>query len=540
MNAVVSSPFATTQGNHADRIYADFLQRVQSRFMANVFPGGERQPLFTTDVDPGKLWNVYLKVFPAHERQYHNCNACRQFLQRYASLVVIDENGKAKSAMFNRADVEGTPYFEEVDAILRMVDKAKVTGVFYSDERRLGTPKTGNWIHFGLTMLKDDRKTLQTAHQQMAEKLQDHEILVRSLDEFKLPVAMEAVRVLESDSLYRSEKVLGPARWFADLQTNITGKQAVIRNNLVWRAAATAPAGFAHIRSTMIGTLLEDIAAGMSFTEVQRRFREKMNPTVYQRPQAAPTLGNIKQAEKLIDKLGLEPALHRRIATIEEIPLLWSPRAARDPLPTGTGVFGHLQPKGAVQPPATGYNIPGGAITLEKFARTVAPTADKIEVQLGLSAHFIAITTAMHADAPPVFQWDHPFAWYVWQRASALSQYGLRPGWVELSGITRLPARWNDDANRFAHQGDGLIFLLKDARETHSASAALFPELLRGELREVRSTIEAHSNSTRMKGLLTGSAVGLDVRSGKSACYPLTVRVTSGGKQTTYSIDRWD
>lgn len=53
----------------------------------------------------------------------------------------------------------------------------------------------------------------------------------------------------------------------------------------------------------MIGTLLDDIASGMSFDSVSRRFAEKMHPLQYQRPQAAPSAGNIAQAEKIVEKL---------------------------------------------------------------------------------------------------------------------------------------------------------------------------------------------------------------------------------------------
>ena len=40
-------------------------------------------------------------------------------------------------------------------------------------------------------------------------------------------------------------------------------------------------------------------------------FAAKVNPLSYQRPQAAPSSANVKQAEELFAKLGLAPALER-------------------------------------------------------------------------------------------------------------------------------------------------------------------------------------------------------------------------------------
>jgi hypothetical protein len=184
-------------------------------------------------------------------------------------------------------------------------------------------------------------------------------------------------------------------------------------------------------------------------------------------------------------------------------------------------------------------DIPALTVTLEKFVRTVIPTAEAIEVQLGSRIAGIAITTAVNADSPKLFQWDHPFSHYVWHGGTPVCQFGLTPGWAKVAAITRLPARWNDEANAFDHRGDGIILLIEGARETRQAGNAIFPEQLRSELHGVRSTIEAYARSAVMNGLTEGSAVGIDIRKGQAG-YPFTVRVTAAGRTQDYSIDRWD
>ena len=137
----------------------------------------------------------------------------------------------------------------------------------------------------------------QGRHKQARERL---EVLTK-LEPFDHSIRYslaQALKLLKSEALYRSEKVLGQAQWLYDLHRALPSRRN--RDHVLWRAVAAAPAGFCHPRSSMIGTLLEDLAAGMPFDDVSRRFAEKMHPLLYQRPQAAPSAGNIAQAEKIV------------------------------------------------------------------------------------------------------------------------------------------------------------------------------------------------------------------------------------------------
>ena len=521
-------------GNIDDADYSAFLDRVSKRFRANIDDG--RRQIFTTDASG--LWDAYLGSFDDPvARQHHNCNACRHFIERFGGLVTIDATGGTEPAIWHEDDAP-EHYKPAVKAMARLARRASVTGVFLSSDATLGQPETGHWQHLSVTLPSTvlHRDRVLTAGQKMAEKREDFRTVQRALAEFTADHVNTALRLLQSDTLYQSEKVLGQAQFLDKLHQARADAVFGKLDNVVWLAVAQAPAGFCHPRSSMIGTLLEDIAAGMDFAQVSRRFADKMHPLRYMRPQAAPTAGNIAQAEKLFETLGLAPALQRRIARLDEVPMLWQPKR-QDPKPATGGVFGHLQPKGAAE--AKGMQLPTITMTLQKFAQTVIPAAEQIEVSIGHGNYpFITITTAANSDAPKLFQWDHPFAWYVWHGGSPASQYGLEAGWLKVSGITRLPARWNDDGERFKHQGDGIILLIDGARETRTAGAALFPSLLRSELHSVRATIEAHSRGAEMQGLAEGSAVGIDLRDARGL--NTTVRVTSAGQQQVYLLDRWD
>ncbi|MFK5282546.1 hypothetical protein ACI3PL_23585, partial [Lacticaseibacillus paracasei] len=63
---------------------------MNARFLANCANG--TKPLFTTDAED--LWGLYLGTFAdPTERQYHNCHACRQFVERFGALATIGDDG---------------------------------------------------------------------------------------------------------------------------------------------------------------------------------------------------------------------------------------------------------------------------------------------------------------------------------------------------------------------------------------------------------------------------------------------------------------
>jgi hypothetical protein len=366
----------------------------------------------------------------------------------------------------------------------------------------------------------------------MAEKREDRGNVLRALAEFGLEKLALAVRVLSADALDRSEKVLGAAQWLlglAERRESAKGKEA--RENLAWLAVATAPAGFCHPRSSMIGTLLEDIAAGMDYETIADRWRKKMHPLRYQRPQAAPSTGAIKQAEELFEKLRLAPALRRRFARLEEIDALWRPTQSKPQAPAG-GVFAHLAPKGEAR--RHPLELPETPITWAKFRAEVLPIAQRMECLAPARGNYFALVTAADPAAPPILQWDNPFSLYVWFGGSTSVQWNLRAGWVAVNAVALRPHEWSGNEGKHSHHSRNCLFILEGARESRQAGLALFPEVLRAELHGVRSVLEAHSRSGQIEGMAEGSACGL-------VGPPAQVRVAGDdGDWRRYEIDRWD
>jgi hypothetical protein len=522
----------------SEKQYKDFLSNMHFTLKSNFERSG--QVFFTTDAEG--LFAAYLSGFPdASAKQYHNCNCCRHFIERVGGLVTINAKGVIEPAFWREEDAP-PEYKASIKAMRKIVSKAQVTGVFVSSDKVLGNFEQGGWTHLALLNPNICVDRVRTPFQVSAEKLEDFKTVTRALKDFSIDTVNIALTLLKSDALYRSEKVLGQAEWLHKLQTDMLAAKGKQVTNVIWLAIATAPAGFCHPRSSMIGTLLEDIASGMDFPKVSKRFADKMHPLSYQRPVAAPAAGAVKQAEALFEKLGAERSLERRFARLDEVQALWTPKPAI-PQGTGTGLFGHVTTKKGIKPaaPASNVKVPTQTMTWVKFAATVLPTAESIKIAAPLMGSYCSLVTATHADAPPIIQWDNigarnPISWYLYSGGSTAHQFNVVGGRaVEVTAITQKPSEWNGGMQ---HQGTGIIFLMKGAKDQRTPSLCLFPEILKAEFHGVRSVIEAHNKSGRISGINESSASGFLCDSKET--WGINLYVTSGGQELQYRIDRMD
>ncbi|TXH68491.1 MAG: hypothetical protein E6Q83_13795 [Thiothrix sp.] len=522
--------------------YPDFLHAIQT-----TFKNSSKDGLFTTDAP--ELWHLFLKHLPEEVRQEYTCSACRHFVNHFGSLVRIDNDGSTHSALWHKQSVPA--FFQaSVAAMQQAVEQASVTGVFVSSLEVYGKPHTGHWRHMALTPAKKMiwQSLFMNAGQYRAKKLEEFKMLSRALNEFSAATVDTAVRLLRSDKLYRSEKVLGVAEWLKDLYATLNHTPNIkLKTHQQWLAVAKAPEGFCHVRSSMIGSLLEDIELGFEYEEIRARFAEKMHPLQYQRPQTAPSAGNIQQAEKIIEQLKAKKALERRYARLDELKLFWQPKAKplaknSKTLGTNTGVFADLVAKQSTASQA--LELPTETMTWEKFQRKVLPNALKIELLIKNKQRLelCALTTAVHADAPPILQWDHleqrnPFSVYLYHGGSEPSHWGLKTGFVEVTGLCKNPPHWYKD---LSHHHKGMIFILSKARDLarQTAGLALFPETLKSEFHPIRKTIEAFSKQGKLQGFEESSACGLFMNSNGALNHRLRVTTELGAQE--YLLDRWD
>lgn len=374
-------------------------------------------PLFTVHAEDS-IWDEYLLGIEPFNRQHYNCNCCKTFIRKYGKLVYIDGQGEVVSAIWRNIDMIPEYFEKSVINLKNYVEKQSIYSPFISDERTLGNKETNGWGHLSLELSLNskhlNKSRIKTAGQLMAEKREEFLILNRALDSYSIKTIEKALQLLKSDAIYRGGTQVPIAEWFLKVKEKSQGWVTQERgDNFIWYHVATAPQGFTHIRSSMIGTLLDDIQAGMSNAAVAERFAEKMSPSNYQRSQSAPTESAIMQAEKLIQNLGLTESLERRYATLEEIPeFIWATLEKKAVVTQQSlNVFGGITPKAKATKPVDD-SLPVQTMTWDKFSRTVLPQAQSIEAKIDNPSRFMALVTAEHPDAENIMQWDNPFSWY--------------------------------------------------------------------------------------------------------------------------------
>jgi hypothetical protein len=522
----------------------DGYRRLEAMIASRV--AGATGPLFQTDAVG--LFQLYLEYIPFEVRQHYNCACCRRFIETYGGLVRVGGAGLAPLLW----DIDPPLFFSvALREMNRRVSKAQITGVFLNPYKVWGTPTTGPWTHFHGTPPDVFKHQVLTAHQVEAEKQQDFGMLCHAMADYPIAVAREAVRLLESGTLFRSEKAEGVAKWFLDLHTRTEKLRSVrAEKNMVWLAVATAPAGFCHVRSTVIAPLMDDIVAGTTFAVLKRKWDEKMDPMQYQRPTAPPSDGVIAQANKLVETLQSGGALARRFATVTDVlssGVIWSPRFIEPATPVGMGVFDHLKAKPA---PSPSVELPTVKMTWVKFRDTVLSKAAKIEhyVSNGWKGYY-GLVTASDPTAAPILQWDgidpdvrNPVSWYFKSEpGSHATQWLLSPGsWVPVTRIMKAPPHWQRP-DLFKHVAEMALFALDRARwHEQQVGGGFFPESLKSDYHGIRSAMEAFSKSATVTG---GSALDQvnGIAMSASGSGGLTFRVTDvSGAISTYLLDRWD
>ncbi len=540
------SELGPTTAPEDDR-YQDLLAAVRQTF-ASAASENAISHVFTTELK--NPFETYLDSFPPSQRQRYTCSACRKFLERYASLVTVDQDGRATSIFWD-SDRVPDRYKSVVKALAEGATRAPISGIFLTKETAWGYPRTGEWEHLAVvpkkTLLHRD-SVVNSASQVMAAKRQDFETLLRALETFPIDLVKKAHALLSGEALYRSEASLGVATWLLELHKRREGaKNDRLRENLTWLAVAKAPPGFCHVRTTMIGTLLEDLEANLPMEDVQRKFAAKMHPLTYQRAQVAPSAGNIERAEKVVAALNSAGALERRFALLKDIKPLWLPKGGTLQKSSTTekqGVFAHLKAAAKGAPKVT--DMPGTTMTWEKFQRTVVPTAKTIEfvVPSGLGP-YVALVTAQNPEAPPIFQWDledhrNPVSLYVYVMGSPPEQWNLKAGTHHpVTAITLKPWMWHP-SRTFEHHGAGVIFVLEGAKDTrHTEGGGFFPSYLKSEYHEIRATMEAYANRAMILGKDDAEACGIVLSKGSN--WNQSFRVTTeDGMRTVYNLDRWD
>lgn len=443
--------------------------------------------LFTTDFKT-PLFPNFIAGLPISLRKHYTCRCCEHFITTYGGLVTTDK----KSILWGLA---GIPELFESSCVMMLtrIARSKINGVFLTDAADWGwSTKKTQWTHLHGTY----RYPVENPSVKMASLREEYGMLQRALHEIPKEAVIQALRVINTDLLYRDEKVRDLAEWFRDLDPK----------NL-WVAVANAPKGWCHIKTNVLNTLFDDIIAELPFNEIKHRWDLKMHPLAYRRGSAPVKAGAIEAANKELEKLGGD--FNRRWANLEDVVALWKPSLAES---REGGYFDSLK-----TPKIKPVLLPGQTVSWQDLDLI---HARKIELFTPSSGDFVGLVIG---DGPSILKWDNNVSRYLYHGGSPATNWGIYGcTWVTVTAICYKPCEWTYP---FGHQD--VIFLLEGCQDQNKeCHGSLFKEILHSKYHAIENVIEAYAKSHPLTG--TGTAQGYLLQQNQQ----VTLRIDG----TTYAV----
>ena len=283
------------------------------------------------------LYDTFLENLPEEKRQYYNCNTCRTFVNKYGRLVIIDENGNLTSAMWSDEfdDVELGEFANVITALKRRVESSRVHQLFGTKGKDiLGKEFHGGFRHFHIninfTILSH---LIAPSHISLGDFYGECQINFNMLKSFLQKYAnahgLEILSSIEEGIQYKVLSNYKDGKYYESLRELLSydwgNLESTKVNNKIWYHVSRQDE-FVKIKNSVLGMLFDDLDSGMDFDHAATRFNDAVDPLHYKRPDALPSITLVKEAQKVIDELGLEPSFHRRHALVSEIPLFWKPQ----------------------------------------------------------------------------------------------------------------------------------------------------------------------------------------------------------------------
>jgi len=426
-------------------------------------------------LDRDSLWLTFLDSFPAgtnprfRERSAYDCSTCRGFVKGFGNVVEIHD-GQVRTVWSGVSASD--PVFSVVAAAMdEFVGTLPLAGIFRSTEAQYGTPTTRTlrdgrvevWHHLhGRVDRRHHTQDVGAARGTFDAAVQ---VFQRGLAELTRHALDTVVDLIDDNALYRGTEHRRAVTEFRSLQNQWT--QATDGRAFVF-ANAMNPA--ARFRNTVIGTLVQDLSAGVDLEQAVRSFEAKVAPQNYQRPTALITPAMVKAAMRTIDELGLEESLQRRFARLSDVSVtnvLWVDNDTQPRMKDGIeGLLMQAATTGSAG--ARLRDAKPEEMPVVAFMKDVLPGAATIDLWFANShePNLVSLTTGLNPAATRLFTWDNDFAWsYNGNVADSIKEKVKRAG-GNVTGKLRVSLSWfnHDDLDLHVYEPDGTHIWYQDKR----------------------------------------------------------------------------
>lgn len=442
--------------------FKEFRTLLQKHFDEMVKDGA---PLFITNADEDKLYNLYLDSFPAgtnptfRKRREYDCSCCRRFVKNIGKLVSFMDGQMVTVWDF---DTKSDVYQPVVDALAAYVKTCAVVNPYYVSRNMISDGKFGTemnyeydadhkavrtWDHFAVEIPQRFIVNSYDVSTKMAEWRDSANVFKRSLEELTMDAVDTVLELIAQNSLYRGKEFEGLVRGFKSDKQVYDRLPDEKKSAYVWMAPGGASMNRLRIRNTAIGTLLVNLSEGMDVDAAVTAFEKVVAPANYKRPKAIFTKKMLEDAQKTVTELGYMNSLARRFATLDDITannILFCNRDAAPRVMGATNPFEAMAKSLGTDPKKFGR---AEEIGIEKFVKEVLPTAAGLELFMEnrFSKNMVSLIAPQDKSAPSLFKWPNGFSWaYTGNMADSDIRENVKAAGGKVDGVLRFSIQWND------------------------------------------------------------------------------------------------
>lgn len=442
--------------------FKEFRTLLQKHFDEMVKDGA---PLFITNADEDKLYDLYLDSFPAgtnptfRKRREYDCSCCRRFVKNIGKLVSFMDGQMVTVWDF---DTKSDVYQPVVDALAAYVKTCAVVNPYYVSRNMISDDKFGTemnyeydadhkavrtWDHFAVNIPQRFITSGDDVATKMAQWRDSANVFKRSLEELTMEAVDTVLELIAQNSLYRGKEFERSVKEFKHDKIDYDKLSVNEKLAFVWLAPTYATAAQLRIRNTAIGTLLINLSEGMDVDAAVTAFEKVVAPANYKRPKAIFTKKMLEDAQKTVTELGYMNSLARRFATLDDITannILFCNRDAAPRVMGATNPFEAMAKSLGTDPKKFGR---AEEIGIEKFVKEVLPTAAGLELFMEnrFSKNMVSLIAPQDKSAPSLFKWPNGFSWaYTGNMADSDIRENVKAAGGKVDGVLRFSIQWND------------------------------------------------------------------------------------------------
>lgn len=423
-------------------------------------------PLFITDADEDKLYDLYLDSFPTgtnevfRKRREYDCSCCRRFVKNIGKLVAFQNGNMVTVWDF---DAKSPKYQPVVDALAAYVKSCTIVNPYFVSRNMIGAGNmfgiemnyeydadhkaVHTWDHFSVKIPQRFITSGDDVATKMAQWRDSANVFKRSLEELTMEAVDTVLELIAQNSLYRGKEFESLVRGFKLDKQFYDRLPAEKKPSYVWLAPCGMTINRLRIRNTAIGTLLVNLSEGMDVDSAVTAFEKVVAPANYKRPKAIFTKKMLEDAQKTVTELGYMNSLGRRFATLDDITannILFCNRDAAPRVMGAANPFEAMAKSLGSDPKKFGR---AEEIGIERFVKDVLPTATGLELFMEnrFSKNMVSLIAPQDKTALSMFKWSNGFSWtYTGNMADSDIRENVKAAGGKVDGVLRFSIQWND------------------------------------------------------------------------------------------------